>query len=54
MPETTSRIRERQIIGVSLPPEIAVQVKQEAARRGMSVRQLFLDMWGAYRAPDAQ
>jgi hypothetical protein len=46
--------RHRQIVGISLPPEIATKFKQEAARRGVSVRKLFLEMWDAYQAPDAK
>lgn len=44
----------RQIIGISLPPKIAAEFKQEADRRGLQVRTLFLEMWSAYRAPDAK
>jgi hypothetical protein len=38
----------RQIVGFSLPPERAAAVKVEAARRGISLKKLFEDMWAAY------
>ena len=40
----------RQIVGFSLPPEIAAAVKSEAAHRRMSLRKLFEEMWTDYRA----
>lgn len=45
-----SRIRKtaRQIIGFSLAPALAVKVKEEAARRGISLRKLFEEMWEIY------
>lgn len=39
----------RQILGVSLSPEIARAVKAEAARRGVSLRKLFEEMWAQYQ-----
>lgn len=41
-------LRPRQIIGISLPPDIAADVKMEAARRNVSLRQLFQEMWTLY------
>ena len=38
----------RQIIGLSLPPDLAREVKQEAARRGLSLKDLFLEIWQLY------
>jgi hypothetical protein len=38
----------RQIVGFSLSPERAAAVKVEAARRGISLKKLFEDMWAAY------
>lgn len=38
----------RQIVGFSLSPERASQVKQEAARRGLSLKELFEELWGLY------
>lgn len=40
----------RQIVGVSLPPATAKAFKAEAARRGLSVRRLFEEMWSTYEA----
>lgn len=39
----------RQIVGLSLSPEIAAELKMEAARRGVSIRDLFLEMWAEYK-----
>ena len=44
-----SRLGARQIVGVSLSPEMAKAFKTEAASRGMSVRKLFEEMWSAYK-----
>ena len=38
----------RRIVGFSLPPELAKQVKAEAGRRGISLRKLFEEMWRLY------
>lgn len=38
----------RKIIGVSLSPELAAKVKEEAAREGVSIRRLFERMWDSY------
>lgn len=40
----------RQIVGVSLPPETAKAFKEEAKRRSVSVRKLFEEMWADYQA----
>lgn len=48
-PAKKSREVPRQIVGVSLPPDIARDFKEEAARQGISVRQLFLKMWASYK-----
>ena len=42
--------RPRQIIGFSLSPDLASQVKMEAAARGLSLRDLFTEIWGLYKA----
>ena len=47
-PASQNRAR-RQIIGLSLPPDVARRVKQEAAKRGLSLRGLFLEMWELYK-----
>ncbi len=39
----------RQIVGFSLPPAIAREAKAEAARRGLSLRGLFEEMWSRYQ-----
>lgn len=39
----------RQIVGFSLPPDLAVEVKIEAAKRGISLRKLFGEMWALYK-----
>lgn len=41
---------DRQILGISLPPDVAARVKVEAAKRNLSLRALFLEMWSAYEA----
>lgn len=38
----------RQIVGFSLPPELASRVKAEAGRRNISLRKLFEELWEAY------
>lgn len=44
-----SRSASRQIVGFSLSPEMAADIKVEAARRGLSLRQLLEEMWGQYK-----
>lgn len=39
----------RQIIGISLSPKLAAEVKAEAAQRGLSLRKLFEEMWELYQ-----
>ena len=46
--------RNRQIVGFSLPPQMAREVKQEAARRGVSLRKLFEEIWTMYRAKNPE
>jgi len=36
--------RTRQIVGFSLPPDLAAEVKDEAAQRNLSLRKLFGEM----------
>ncbi len=38
----------RQIVGFSLPPDLAGKVKVEAATRKLSLRALFEEMWSLY------
>jgi hypothetical protein len=47
MPEQSST--PRKIIGFSMHPTLAVEVKEEAARRGISLRKLFEEMWELYK-----
>jgi len=44
-PPTTAR----KILGISLGVELARDVKAEAARRGISLKKLFEEMWDLYR-----
>jgi predicted DNA binding CopG/RHH family protein len=37
-----------EIIGIRLTKETALAVKQEAARRGMKLNQLFQELWNNY------
>ena len=39
----------RQIVGFSLPPALAAEVKIEAAKRNLSLRKLFSEMWALYK-----
>jgi hypothetical protein len=43
-------LRPRKIVGFSLSPEFAAEVKMEAARRGLSLRQLLEEMWALYKS----
>lgn len=42
--------RDRQIVGFSLSPATAAAVKMEAARRKLTLRKLFEEMWADYTA----
>jgi hypothetical protein len=48
MKERSTRRGSRQIIGFSLPPELATKVKFEAAQRKIRLRALFEEMWNLY------
>lgn len=50
IPPKKSRHDNRQIIGFSLPLELASEVKAEAAKRGISLRDLFVEIWKNYKA----
>lgn len=39
----------RQIVGFSLSPDMAKAVKEEAAKRGVSLRVLFEEIWKLYK-----
>lgn len=47
--KTSPPVKPRRILGFSLPPELAAEVKIEAAKRGISLRQLFAELWGLYK-----
>ncbi|MBC6406392.1 MAG: hypothetical protein GDA41_11870 [Rhodospirillales bacterium] len=38
----------RKIVGFSMSPALAVEVKKEAVARGISLRKLFEEMWTLY------
>ena len=50
MNETAEKNRTRQIVGFSLSPTVAAAVKMEAARRKLSLRKLFEELWADYEA----
>jgi len=41
--------RSRQIVGISLSPEMAREVKAYAGQQGLSLRGLFEEMWQSYK-----
>ena len=43
-----TRKKPRKIVGFSMSPALAVEVKKEAAARGISLRKLFEEMWALY------
>lgn len=47
-------VRDRQIVGISLPPQTAQAFKEEAKRRNLSVRALFEELWATYSPPAAK
>ena len=49
MPINPDKHAPRQIVGLSLSPELATKVKIEAAERGLSLRKLFEEMWDSYQ-----
>lgn len=42
--------QKRRIVGFSLPPDLAAEVKVEAAKRNLSLRKLFSEIWTLYKA----
>lgn len=48
--DRANHLRPRQIVGLSLRPEVAAEFKAEAARRNLTVRDLFLECWSLYQA----
>lgn len=54
MPESTRKSPDthknpRQIVGISLTPEMAREVKAYAGESGLSLRKLFEEMWQSYK-----
>jgi hypothetical protein len=51
-PPKESKLRRdgRQIVGFSLKPEFASEVKAEAARRNLSLQELLREMWDLYKS----
>ena len=47
--KTTRTPRVRRIVGFSLAPSLAGEVKAEAGRRGISLRKLFEELWALYK-----
>jgi hypothetical protein len=47
---TPDRRKTRQIVGFSLSPDLAAEVKEEAARRKLSLQELLVEMWALYKA----
>lgn len=39
----------RQLLGISLPPPLGAEVKMEATRRNISLRNLFMEIWVLYK-----
>ena len=48
MTEDSKNKRDRQIVGFSLSPDMAEEVKLEAARRKLTLRKLFEELWRDY------
>jgi hypothetical protein len=48
MKKSAEKPRDRQIVGFSLSPAMAAAVKMEAARRKLSLRKLFEELWTDY------
>lgn len=46
--ESTDKQADRRIVGFSLSPDMATDVKNEAAKRGISLRKLFEEIWSEY------
>lgn len=45
---TDTKPRARRILGFSLSPKMAGEVKAEAGRRGITLRKLFEELWEFY------
>jgi hypothetical protein len=49
MTEKQTKHGKRQIVGFSLTPEFAAEVKAEAARRNISLQELLKELWALYK-----
>lgn len=47
-PASQTYTERRQVLGIRVTPDLRRQVKVEAARRGLTLAQLFEKMWEAY------
>lgn len=47
--KSSPRVKPRQIVGFSLSPETASELKMESARRQLSLRKLLEEMWQLYK-----
>jgi hypothetical protein len=54
MPRILKGPRPRKIVGFSLPPALASEVKAEAGRRSISLRRLFEELWALYQKQPAK
>lgn len=52
MENKKSKHQDSQIIGLRLPKEIAIAIKQEAASRNIRINVLFLELWEDYQRRD--
>lgn len=52
-PNRQDKQANRRIVGFSLSPDMAADVKAEAAKRGISLRKLFEEMWSEYNMKKA-
>lgn len=48
-PRRDTHARPRQIVGFSLDPEMAREVKAAAATKGLSLKKLFEEIWRVYK-----
>ena len=47
--KTSAKQKDRIILGLSLRPELAREVKADAAKRGITIRSLFEELWATYK-----
>ena len=47
-PASHDQTERRLVLGIRVTPDLRRQVKVEAARRGLTLAQLFEEMWKAY------